>query len=120
VLGVVVMFVLKEGPADSAWLAPAERAALVAALEQEPRTGVDHNLATVIRRGRTWLLAAIYFTIPVTSYGIGFWLPQMLKNASGAGEFGIGLLSAIRRRPARSQWSSSVETPIEPASGGST
>jgi ACS family tartrate transporter-like MFS transporter len=31
----------------------------------------------------------------VTSYGIGFWLPQMLKNASGAGEFTIGLLSAI-------------------------
>ena len=95
VLGVVVMFVLKEGLADAAWLSPVERAALVAALEQEQRTGVDHSLATVIRRRRTWLLAAIYFTIPVTSYGIGFWLPQMLKNASGAGEFTIGLLSAI-------------------------
>jgi hypothetical protein len=45
---------------------------LVAALEQEQRAGTDHNLSTVIRRGRTWLLAAIYFTIPVTSYGIGF------------------------------------------------
>lgn len=95
VLGVVVMFVLKEGPADAVWLAPSERAALVAALEQEQHTTVDHSLSTVIRRGRTWLLAAIYFTIPVTSYGIGFWLPQMLKNASGAGEFTIGLLSAI-------------------------
>lgn len=95
VLGVVVMFVLKEGPADAVWPAPSERAALVAALEQEQHTTVDHSLSTVIRRGRTWLLAAIYFTIPVTSYGIGFWLPQMLKNASGAGEFTIGLLSAI-------------------------
>jgi sugar phosphate permease len=95
VLGVVVMFVLIEGPADATWLAPAERAALVATLAQERRTGGDHSLSMVIRRGRTWLLAAIYFTIPVTSYGIGFWLPQMLRNASGDGEFTIGLLSAI-------------------------
>jgi MFS family permease len=41
------------------------------------------------------VLAVVYFTIPVTLYGIGFWLPQMLKTASGAGDFTVGLLSAI-------------------------
>jgi cyanate permease len=41
-------------------------------------------------------MAAVYFTIPVTLYGIGFWLPQMLKTASaGASDFTVGLLSAI-------------------------
>ena len=34
-------------------------------------------------------------TIPVTLYGIGFWLPQMLKTASAASDFIVGLLSAI-------------------------
>jgi len=58
VLGVVVMFVLKEGPADAVWLVPSERAALIAALEQEQHRAVDHSLSTVIRHGRTWLLAA--------------------------------------------------------------
>src|SRR5262249_46364041 len=48
-----------------------------------------------LRTPRTWLLAAVYFTIPVTLYGIGFFLPQMLKSATGAGDFGVGLLSAI-------------------------
>ena len=58
VLGVVVMFVLKEGPADAVWLVPSERAALIAALEQEQHRAVDHSLSTVIRHGCTWLLAA--------------------------------------------------------------
>ena len=44
---------------------------------------------------RTWLLAIVYFTIPVTLYGIGFFLPQILKTASGTSDFRVGLLSAI-------------------------
>jgi MFS family permease len=31
----------------------------------------------------------------MTTYGIGFWLPQMLKAASGSGNFVVGLLTAI-------------------------
>ena len=48
-----------------------------------------------LRNGRTWLLAVIHLIIPVTLYGIGFWMPQMLKTASGASDFIVGVLSAI-------------------------
>jgi nitrate/nitrite transporter NarK len=48
-----------------------------------------------LTNARTWLLAVVYFTIPVTLYGIGFFLPQMLKTASGSSDFVVGLLSAV-------------------------
>jgi MFS transporter, ACS family, tartrate transporter len=37
----------------------------------------------------------VYFTVPVTLYGIGFFLPQMLKAASGSSDFVVGLLTAV-------------------------
>src|SRR5262249_28458942 len=44
---------------------------------------------------RMWLLAAVYFTIPVELYALSFWLPQIVKSASGASDFKVGVLSAI-------------------------
>jgi len=60
------------------------------AIEHVAAPDLDRAVAAARRH-----LIPFLFTIPLTSYGIGFWLPQTLKNASGAGEFTIGLLSAI-------------------------
>ena len=95
VLGVIVLRVLTERPEDAAWLTGEERAALVACLQEDQRVQRSETTRAALANRRTWLLAVVYFTIPVTLYGIGFWLPQMLKGASGAGDFSVGLLSAI-------------------------
>jgi len=95
VLGVIVLGVLTERPEEAAWLTDLERAALAARLKDESRTQRAETTRAALGNGRTWLLAVVYFTIPVTIYGIGFWLPQMLKAASGASDFVVGLLSAI-------------------------
>jgi MFS transporter, ACS family, tartrate transporter len=96
VLGIVVLFVLVETPAEATWLPPAERTALCAALAREQhQPGRADALAPLLRAPRTWLLAAVYFTIPVTLYGVGFWLPQMVKRASGASDLTVGLLTTI-------------------------
>jgi ACS family tartrate transporter-like MFS transporter len=95
VLGVIVLRALTERPEDATWLTDGERAALVACLKAERRAQRVETTRAALRNGRTWLLAVVYFTIPVTLYGIGFWLPQMLKTSSGAGDFVVGLLSAI-------------------------
>jgi ACS family tartrate transporter-like MFS transporter len=96
VIGFVVPGVLTERPEDAMWLTASERATLLACLRDERVT--ESTAATVwdaFRLRRTWMLAVVYFTIPVTLYGIGFWLPRMLKDASGASDFTVGLLSAI-------------------------
>jgi ACS family tartrate transporter-like MFS transporter len=95
VLGVVVLRVLTERPQEADWLTAAQRAALVRCLDSDvaPR---EYDTRAALRNPRTWLLAGVYFTIPVTLYGIGFWLPQMVKLSSpGAGDFEVGVLAAI-------------------------
>jgi len=97
VLGFVVLRSLPERPEDARWLSAAEKAALAARLEDEAQTMKAEARTTgeALTSGRIWLLAIVYFTIPVTLYGIGFWLPQMIKAASGASNFIVGVLSAI-------------------------
>jgi len=97
VLGLVVLRVLADRPADARWLDEVERSTLEACLEEDALAGLreQHTVVDAIANGRTWLLASIYFTIPLTSYGLGFWLPQMIKTATGANNFTVGLLTAI-------------------------
>ena len=54
-----------------------------------------HTVKNALGNGRTWLLAVVYFTIPVALYGLGFWLPQMIRTVSSGRDFEVGLLTAI-------------------------
>jgi MFS family permease len=95
VLGFVVLKVLDERPEEAAWLSEPERAVLAACLREDAGALRHETTGAALRNGRTWLLAIVYFTIPVTLYGISFFLPQMLKSASGSSDFVVGLLSAV-------------------------
>ncbi|MGE5246551.1 MAG: MFS transporter [Betaproteobacteria bacterium] len=97
VLGVAILFVLPDGPSDATWLSVDERQALVATLQQEAAALPPHahRIGAALASGRVWLMAVVYFTIPVALYGMGFWLPQILKGASGATDFQVGVLSAL-------------------------
>jgi ACS family tartrate transporter-like MFS transporter len=68
----------------------------MARLEEEATTvSTVHSIRGALTSGRVWLLAAVYFTIPVALYAMGFWLPQIVRSASGGGDFNTGLLTAI-------------------------
>ena len=97
VLGFVVLFYLTERPEDARWLTDDEWTALVSALRQDAsaRASATDTVTRAFGSGRIWLLAAVYFTIPVALYAFGFWLPQIIKTASNGSNFEIGLLTAI-------------------------
>jgi len=96
VLGIVVLNVLTEAPADAGWLSPTEREGLTAAIAADTAHTAAPDIVAALRQRRTWLLAIVYFIIPVVLYGVGFWLPQMIKSASaGSSNFTVGLLTAI-------------------------
>lgn len=97
VLGVVVFFYMTEHPEDARWLSDDERSALVEALGRDKN---DSPLSTTtiggaFASGRIWVLAIVYFTIPIAIYAFGFWLPQIIRAASNGSDFQIGLLAAI-------------------------
>ena len=84
VLGLVVLRALPEQPSDARWLTPAEQQALTARLAEEATAASTvHSIRGALTSGRVWLLAAVYFTIPVALYAMGFWMPQIVRSASG-------------------------------------
>jgi len=97
VLGFVVLGVLDERPDDAAWLSAEERDTLRMSLSNDARTRSDRELpvSDVLKSPAVWLLAIVYFTIPVATYGLGFWLPQIIKAASGGSNTQVGLITTI-------------------------
>jgi ACS family tartrate transporter-like MFS transporter len=95
-LGFVVLRVLPESPADAGWLTGDEKAALLARLGQEDAAaGRAHGVSDALRHPWVWVLAVVYFVVPVALYGFGFFLPQILQAAFGGTPLQIGVVSAV-------------------------
>jgi MFS family permease len=93
-LGIVVLFMLRDGPQQAEWLNAEEKTALTAALATEQRDRAPHSLLPALKDVRVLTLAAIQFGFTLGSYGVGIWLPQMLK-AQGLTNLTIGFVSTI-------------------------
>jgi MFS transporter, ACS family, tartrate transporter len=95
VLGFLVLKMLADQPADAKWLSPQERQALQNAFDREnAATTKKKDFGAALKDARTYILAMISFGFTMGSYGIGIWLPQMLK-AHGMSITETGLLSAV-------------------------
>ena len=98
VLGVVVLFVLPNGPDEVTWLTPEEKQLLRDRLSREAaEAGADRrsHLATAFTSSRVWLLCLLYFLFNVGGYGYEMWLPSIVKGFSGQTDFVVGLITAI-------------------------
>lgn len=98
VMGVVVLFYLTDRPESAHWLADEHRNWLIEALAREHQgtsSGTPANIFSVFTNVNVWLLSLVYFGLNTCSYGVSLWLPQMIRDASHASNFKIGLLSAI-------------------------
>ena len=93
-IGVAVLVLLADRPALATWLTPAERVAVETALALEAREKPRSHLADALRDRRVWLLAAIQFGFTLGSYGIGIWLPLILKE-NQLSTLQVGWLSAV-------------------------
>ncbi len=100
VAGVVAFLVLEDGPAKARWLSPREKELLANALDEEElqknREGKKlKTMRDAFKSPAIWCLAAIFFGFSMGSYGVGFWLPQVLADRFTSDPFTIGILSAI-------------------------
>ncbi len=95
VLGVAVIFLLKDRIVDAHWLTDEEKALLSRNIAAEDAAKEDHNVLAVMGSGRVWLCAAIYFSYVMGLYGVSFWMPSIIKAMGYADPLDIGLISAI-------------------------
>ena len=79
VLGVVTWFVLTEKPEDATWLTPDERQFVRDRVAGESRHNEVRGLLTALKDPRVLILGVVQFGFLVGSYGVGIWLPQIIK-----------------------------------------
>jgi len=97
-LGIVTYFYLTDRPKDATWLEPEERAWLSAVIARDNAEAADSqaDFWSVIRDVRVWHLASIYCTVIIGLYGLGFWMPQIIRAMNPAfTNFEIGLVMVI-------------------------
>jgi len=97
VLAFVVLWRMTERPAHATWLEPGEREWLEGELEAERRrveSGGRLSMLQALIDPRVLVLSAIYFTGVTASYGLVFFMPQIVKGL-GLSNLTTGLVTAI-------------------------
>jgi len=98
ILGVATIFYLTDRPHQARWLPEDEREWLTSELEQEKHAKRHTNPKVfweALWHREVILLALAYFFIVTSVYGLTFFMPTMLKKASGLSDLKVTLLSAI-------------------------
>ncbi len=92
-LAFAVLAWLPNGPQDARWLNGEERAIVKARLASEP-PHAHRDLWPMLRDPRVWMLAIPDFGIVLSTYGVGLWLPQIVKGL-GFSNLGVGGVVAL-------------------------
>jgi predicted MFS family arabinose efflux permease len=95
VLGVVVLAVLKDRIGDASWLSSQEKETLRRGLEAEQSHQLGRSIRDAFALPMVWVMCLIEFCIGMGIYGMGFWMPTMMKEAGVQGLLNIGLFTAI-------------------------
>jgi D-galactonate transporter len=100
IMGLVTLYFLTDHPSSAKWLNDAERGLLLGQLAEEEeakrKSGHgEHNFGDAFRSFEVWLLAVVYLGLACTNYGIGFWLPQLIKEGITPDPQAIGWISVI-------------------------
>ncbi|MEN6395296.1 MAG: MFS transporter [Methanoregula sp.] len=99
-LGIVTYWYLTDRPEEAQWLLPGERDWLAQTIKKEnelkQKRGGHTSLVSVIADRRVWHLALIYCLLVIALYGLGFWMPQIIRSLnSGLSNISIGLVMII-------------------------
>ncbi|MBB4380248.1 MFS transporter [Bradyrhizobium sp. SBR1B] len=93
-LGLLCFVLLADKPADASWLTPGEREALLKEIATEEHTNVRKDVWSAIKDVRVLMLTAIVFAFTIGTFGIGIWLPLILKTHN-LSDMQVGWLSAV-------------------------
>ena len=94
-LGLMVLLYLNDKISDASWLTAQEKAMLHRNIEADSANIEDHSALGAFRNGKVWILAAAYFGFIMGLYGVGFWLPSLIKASGVTSAVTIGWLVAI-------------------------
>ncbi len=94
-LGALVLRYLDDRIGDARWLSSDEKALLQRNLDADRSVVEDHSAWGAFRNGKVWVLCLAYFGVIMGLYGIGFWLPSLVKASGVTDAATIGWLVAL-------------------------
>ncbi len=95
VLGVSVLFLLRDHPKDAPWLSEPEKKFLEEELERDRQEGgatEKHNLKDAFKLPMVWVLAGVFMLSQLGVYTVTLWMPLMLEAIMKVG----GVEGAVR------------------------
>jgi MFS family permease len=94
-LGYLVLRTLKDRIQDAAWLTSDEQALLSHRIADQNKDIGGHSLLDALKTPGFLTLGLVYFLIQVSSYGLNFWAPQLIRASGIADPTTIGFLTAV-------------------------
>ncbi|WP_175943888.1 MFS transporter [Burkholderia pyrrocinia] len=94
VLGVVILALLRNRPADVDWLTPREKQIIDANVAKEAAFK-SHRVADAFRTPKIYALIVVMILFNTAFYGLTFWMPTLFHDAGVANSLDVGLFTAI-------------------------
>lgn len=96
-MGLVVLFLLPNGPRQAKWLTPDEQAWVQSRIDAERSAtpATRFRLMDVFTNGRVWIFCLLYLLLNIGGYGYEMWLPSIVKGFSGMSDRAVGFINAI-------------------------
>lgn len=97
-VGLLTPLLFVNEPEQARWLTADESRWLRGELERERRerpASQPRSLPELLRYPQLWAAAAVWFGLMSGSYGIIYWLPQVIKQLSALSDLEVSLLSAL-------------------------
>jgi ACS family tartrate transporter-like MFS transporter len=100
ILGVVTLWYLTDRPDQATWLTKEEQEWLSDEIKKEneikKERGCHAGLTSIMLDRRVWHLALVYCMLVIALYGLGFWMPQIIRSLNaGLSNTSIGFLMVI-------------------------
>jgi len=98
-LGIVVFFYLDDRPGNVRWLSPEQNQRVVRQLaaqrQAQEHAGAGHNFRAAFVNKDLWRLIYVNFALLCGTYGVSFWLPQIVQGLGIKSLTHTGLIAAI-------------------------
>jgi D-galactonate transporter len=95
VMGFLVIAYLDDGITHAKWLSQSEKAMLARNIAADNEHAQSHSLRDGFTQPIVWLFSAIYFFFIMGLYGVGFWLPTLIKGSGVTEPLLIGTLTTL-------------------------
>lgn len=94
-VGIAVLLYIDDSIDGAKWLTAKEKTLLTKNIDLDSKAKEDHSVMGVFKSGKVWFMCLIHFCLVMGAYGIGFWLPTIIKATGVKSSLDVGLLTMI-------------------------